>query len=272
MAAQSQMALARAAVAAKAEPQANLPEPEYPENGQEQGDALLTRARRLDRRYGHLPAEQVLTAMLGEVFPGRVALVSSFGAESAVLLDMVARIDPALPVLFLDTGKLFGETLRYRDRLVARLGLSDVRDIRPDPDLIAAEDPKGVLWASAPDRCCALRKVLPLARALEGFDAWITGRKRFQGGLRSHLPVIEAAEGRIKINPLARWQRADIEAYFAAHDLPRHPLEADGFLSIGCMPCTDRVAPGEDLRAGRWRDQAKTECGIHLPAGRPGVE
>ena len=223
-------------------------------------------AATLHERYGHLPADALLTAMRREAFPGRIALVSSFGADAAVLLDIVARVDPAIPVIFLNTGKLFGETLRYRDRLVERLGLTDVRDIGPDGEAIRRDDPDGILWMSSPDRCCGLRKVVPMDRALAGFDAWITGRKRFQAASRRTMQLIEdAGAGRVRVNPLAAWTQQDIDTAFAARDLPRHPLQADGFLSIGCMPCTDRVAPGENARDGRWRGQTKTECGIHLP-------
>lgn len=226
-------------------------------------------ALRLADRYAEADTLSLLDGMIHREFPGRIALVSSFGTEAAVLLHLVATVEPATPVLFIDTGKLFGETLRYRDQLTARLGLKDVRTIRPDPARIEAADADGVLWYGNPDMCCYIRRVEPLQRALVGFAAWISGRKGFHGGERQGLPRIEAGDdGRIKINPLAYWQKADIDAYFAAHDLPRHPLEADGFLSIGCMPCTDRVAPGEDMRAGRWRGKAKTECGIHLPKTR----
>ncbi len=215
-------------------------------------------------RYGHLPADALLDWMCREAFPGRIAVVSSFGTESAVLLDMIARTDPATPVIFLNTGKLFAETLRYRDQLIARFGLRDVRDIQPRPAALATEDPDGRLWAKDPDRCCALRKTLPLDDALKGFDAWISGQKRFQAASRRTVPVIEAdAAGRVKVNPLAHWSRQDIDAAFAATGLPRHPLEAEGFPSVGCIPCTTRVAAGEDPRAGRWRGLAKTECGIH---------
>jgi phosphoadenosine phosphosulfate reductase len=218
----------------------------------------------LNHLCGALPADAIIATMLRQVFPGRIALVSSFGTESAVLLDLVAQADPATPVLFLDTGKLFPETLTYRDALVARLGLTDVRVLRPDPWGIAAEDGSSTLWRSDADRCCHLRKVVPLQQGLRGFDAWITGRKRFQGGERQQLSTFETDdEGRIKVNPLAGWTPADIETWFARRGLPRHPLEADGFRSIGCAPCTDRVKPGEDARAGRWRHSQKTECGIH---------
>jgi phosphoadenosine phosphosulfate reductase len=224
---------------------------------------LAQQAVDLTVRYGDLDGEDLLCPLIEKEFSGRIALVSSFGTEAALLLDMVARIDRRTPVIFLDTGKLFGETLRYRDALVARLGLGEVRTVTPDPTALAQRDPDGVLWHDNPNACCALRKVEPLARALAGFAAWISGRKRFQGGDRVALPAIEATDGRLRINPLAPWSRERIAREFAARGLPRHPLEADGFLSIGCMPCTDRVAPDEDPRAGRWRGQDKTECGIH---------
>jgi phosphoadenosine phosphosulfate reductase len=192
-------------------------------------------------------------------------VVSSFGSESAALLALVAEIDQRVPVLFLDTGKLYGETLRYRDRLIAALRLSDVRTLHPRAEDLAADDADSMLWLADPDRCCALRKVAPLASALHGFEAWVSGRKRFQGAARATLPVFEAdGAGRIKINPLAGWSRAQIEAVLATRNLPRHPMVADGYLSIGCMNCTDRVRPGEDPRAGRWRGRVKSECGIHL--------
>jgi phosphoadenosine phosphosulfate reductase len=222
----------------------------------------VARASELSVLYEGLEGADLLRPMIESEFRGRIALSSSFGAEAAVLLHMVAEIDPATPVLFLDTGKLFGETKRYRRVLSERLGFTDVRDLRPDPSDLEARDRDGVLWQSAPDSCCYVRKVLPLRRALQDFDAWINGRKRFQGGLRHDLPPIEEFEGRIKLNPLANWTRAMLDDYIDAHDLPRHPLIADGFASIGCMPCT---APAES-RDGRWAGREKTECGIHLRA------
>ncbi|MDJ0949535.1 MAG: phosphoadenylyl-sulfate reductase [Alphaproteobacteria bacterium] len=221
----------------------------------------------LRQRYAGQDGLALLEGMIKHEFPGRIALVSSFGTEAAVLLALAAEVDPALPIIFLDTGKHFGETLRYRDQLTQQLGLTDVRSVGPDPLGVRREDQDGMLWSRDPDACCFLRKVLPLRRALEGFDAWITGRKQYQGGLRRDLSTLEAEDGGIKVNPLAKWTADRIETEFAARGLPRHPLEADGFLSIGCMPCTDRVAPGEtqDRRAGRWAGRDKTECGIHAP-------
>ena len=222
--------------------------------------------------YGDLDGLDLLRPMIRDVFPGEIALVSSFGTEAAVLLDLVAQVDPATPVLVLDTGKLFEETRLYWRDLEDRLGLTGLRVLAPEPAQVDADDPDGELWYYDPDRCCALRKVAPLARGLAPFSAWITGRKRYQGGQRGHLAVIEAdADGRVKLNPLARWTRDDIGAHFARRGLPRHPLEDEGYRSVGCLPCTDRTGPGEDQRAGRWRHRLKTECGIHRPAAQQGA-
>ncbi|WP_237152137.1 phosphoadenylyl-sulfate reductase [Oryzibacter oryziterrae] len=225
---------------------------------------VVAEARLLSSQYDGQEAPVVLRAAIEEHFSGEIALVSSFGADSAVLLHMVAGIDRNLPVVFIDTGKLFGETLRYRDSLVDLLQLTDVRSIQPQPALLQQHDPEGALWLRDTDACCAVRKVQPLSVAMEGFSSWITGRKRFQAETRTKLPLFEADGDKIKVNPLAGWNRARVEAYREEHGLPAHGLVADGYLSIGCMPCTDRVKPGEDERAGRWRGQAKTECGIHL--------
>ena len=219
--------------------------------------------RLLDQVSRGASAPDFLRMAIRGAYRGRIALVSSFGTEAAVLLHLVAGIDRNTPVIFLDTFKLFPETLRYRDTLIVRLGLRDVRTITPNTDAIAAADPDGMLWHRDPDRCCALRKVEPLEHALDGFEAWINGRKRAHGDARAHLPLVEIADGRLKLNPLAAWTGDDIDAYFAANDLPRHPLEADGFSSIGCMPCSAPTRAGEDRHAGRWRGLDKTECGIH---------
>lgn len=224
---------------------------------------LAQSVARLRARYGTLQGEALIRPILRGEFPGRSALTSSFGAEAAVLLHMVARVDPGTPVLFLDTGKLFAETLAYRDALIARLGLTDVRTITPAGYEVETLDPDGDLHRRAPDQCCFIRKVAPLDRALDGFDIWITGRKAFHSAGRADLSAIEAEEGRIKINPLLGWGPTEIDAYMDAHALPHHPLLAQGYLSIGCAPCTDRVRVGEDPRAGRWRGCGKTECGIH---------
>jgi phosphoadenosine phosphosulfate reductase len=224
--------------------------------------SLEDAARALNARL-HAASPQSILAEALTAYGGRVALVSSFGAESAVLLHMTAAIDPATPVLFLDTGQLFGQTLDYRKSLAKRLGLSDVRDLRPAYADLATRDPKADLWRSDTETCCQIRKVAPLDLALGEFDAWITGRKRFQSQTRARLPIVEASQGRLKFNPLAAWGKAELDAYAAAHDLPAHPLTAFGYPSVGCWPCTKPVESGQDLRSGRWAGSEKTECGIH---------
>ncbi|RZT56460.1 phosphoadenylylsulfate reductase (thioredoxin) [Sphingomonas sp. BK036] len=222
-------------------------------------------AQVMQARFEGVSAQDMLRELLAGELRGRIAAVSSFGAESAVLLHMVAQVDVDVPVVFTNTQKMFGETLAYRDELAEKLGFTDLRVFRPDPRLLAIKDKTGLRWSYDPDGCCDLRKVEPLRRALAPFDSWISGRKGFQSGTRTALPRFEEDEGRLKINPLADWDKARLDAYFAEHDLPRHPLEAQGYLSIGCAPCTTKVAPGEDPRAGRWRSFDKVECGIHAP-------
>lgn len=212
----------------------------------------------------------VLARAIETDFAGRIAVVSSFGAESAVLLHMVAQIDPATPVIFVDTGRHFAETLAYRDRLMTHLGLTNLIVAAPLAHDIAAHDPEMLRAGYDPDGCCALRKVEPLERALGWFDAWISGRKRHQAATRTTLPLVEQEGGRTKINPLADWGPVELAAYMALHRLPAHPLVAEGYPSIGCEACTSRVAPGEDPRAGRWRAFNKIECGIHIVANAKG--
>jgi phosphoadenosine phosphosulfate reductase len=231
--------------------------------GEDALDPQSARAAALNAHLRDAHPLQILRAAFAE-YGGRIALVSSFGAESAVLLHLAARVDPSVPVLFLDTGQLFGQTLDYRRSLAARLGLTDVRDLRPQYADLALQDPGADLYKRDTDACCNIRKVLPLNRALQPFDAWITGRKRFHGGARLSLPVVEAAEGKLKFNPLANWGKAELEAYAAEHALPAHPLVAFGYPSVGCWPCTNPVEDGEDVRAGRWQGSDKTECGIHV--------
>jgi phosphoadenosine phosphosulfate reductase len=223
----------------------------------------------LRRAYGALDGLALLRAVLRHrALAGRTALVSSFGAESIVLLDMVASVDPATPVIFLDTGKLFPETRAYREAVTRQLGLRDVRIVRPALGMLAPSHPDEDLWRRDPDLCCAIRKTGPLRAALASFVAWITGRKRFQGGVRSALPTIEGdpATGRIKINPLAPWSIEDVREYQRLGHLPPHPLVARGYRSIGCVPCTCPVGLAEGPRAGRWPGLDKSECGIHLGA------
>jgi phosphoadenosine phosphosulfate reductase len=227
--------------------------------------AMAEKAALLEARYGHLTPTEIIEYAATRYFAGEIAVVSSFGADSAVLLHMIAQVDPSTPVIFLDTGKHFGETLDYRDALVADFGLTDVRVITPLEAALSRDDADGTLHQRDPDACCAIRKVEPLARGIEPFGAWFTGRKRFQAATRSALPVFEAIGPRARINPLARWTTADLAGYMRSHGLRENPLVAYGYLSIGCFPCTQPVKPGEDTRGGRWAGLSKTECGIHLP-------
>lgn len=231
---------------------------------------LPVRVNSLNEWYRLHSATAVLTHALGNADAGKLALVSSFGAESVVLLHMVSVIDRSTPVIFLDTEMLFAETLLYQQEVSERLGLSDVRIIRPDADEVKRTDAIPTLYRRDTDACCALRKTRPLQKALEGFDGWITGRKRYHGGDRAHLDFFEVEEttGRMKVNPLAHWTREDVQTYMEENRLPRHPLVASGYPSIGCMPCTSPVNQDEDIRAGRWRGTEKSECGIHFVDGK----
>ncbi len=235
----------------------------------------------LDANYLNLDwreeaALNVLTQSLNDEDFGRVAMVSSFGAESAVLLHLLSRVNPGLPVIFIDTQMLFQETLDYQLSLAEQFGLTNIQRIRPGVEDIRRNDPFGNLHRANTDKCCDIRKVQPLAEALAGYDSWISGRKRHQTAKRAEMDIYEDSEGKLKINPLAFWRPEDIRGYMDRYDLPRHPLVEKGFLSIGCAPCTSAIAEGEDSRAGRWRGLDKEECGIHFENGkvvrRPSVE
>lgn len=230
---------------------------------------MANRVAGLNARYRHHGATAVLEHAMRDRDVGRVALVSSFGAESVVLLHLLSVVSPHTPVLFIDTQMLFAETLAYQQTLAEKLYLTDIRCLGVAPARLAMDDPDGTLHQFNTDACCALRKTEVLESALSGFDAWITGRKRYQSGTRAEVEFFEAdGEARLKINPLAHWTRADLEDYIVNNRLPRHPLVAQGYPSIGCAPCTSAVKQGEDLRAGRWRGTEKTECGIHFVNGK----
>ncbi|MEZ5772333.1 MAG: phosphoadenylyl-sulfate reductase [Defluviimonas denitrificans] len=230
---------------------------------------LDDRVSALNESYRHHSATAVLERALHDPEVGNLALVSSFGAESVVLLHLVSVVAPGTPVIFIDTQMLFPETLEYQRELAEKLNLTDLRTIRADRRDTDFEDPDGTLHQFNTDACCALRKVVPLERALKGFDGWITGRKRYQAGTRAALEFFENEENkRLKVNPLAHWGREDIEEYMVNNRLPRHPLVARGYPSIGCAPCTSPVKEGEDPRAGRWRGSQKQECGIHFVGGK----
>jgi phosphoadenosine phosphosulfate reductase len=231
------------------------------------------RLERLKRDYGTLDGHALLAAMIEKEFAGKIAISSSFGAEAAVLLKLVSDIDKSTPVLFLDTGFLFDETLHYKETIAAELGLTNIQAIKPDQVHLDNVDPDGTLHERDTDYCCHIRKVLPFETALAPFDAWVSGRKRFQNSERSELAGIELdVDGRFKINPLYNWGYEKVLAQFKEMDLPRHPLVAKGYPSIGCYPCTRAVKEGEDQRAGRWSGQGKTECGIHKSPSFSGLK
>ena len=226
--------------------------------------ATAKQLRRLGAAYGELAGEELIRAFAEKEFSGRIAVASSFGAESAVLLNLVARVDPGLPVLFLETGMLFDETLQYVDRLRDHLGLRDIRFLKPETDLLQWQDPHRDLWITDPDRCCNLRKAHPFKTALQEFDCWISGVKRAHGGVRAGVEKIEIEDGRFKLNPLAEYTADDVAGAFDTWRLPRHPLGVRGYTSIGCVPCTRMSREGDTPRAGRWARANKSECGIHV--------
>lgn len=227
-------------------------------------EAIEDRLMRLNAELRDASAQTVLRVALVREWTDSMTYVSSFGAESVAMLALIADVDPSLPVVFLDTGMHFPQTLDYRDEVIERLGLTGVKSFEPNETESKVLDPKGMLWKTDTDACCALRKVRPLEPALEGYDAWITGRKRFHGGARMSLPVFEHADGRFKVNPLANWTPEHVEDFIEARNLPRHPLVAQGYPSIGCWPCTKPSADPSDPRAGRWVGQDKSECGLHI--------
>ena len=229
-------------------------------------DALAGLVADLNAQVAGKCARDVIRTAMSAITPLR--LVSSFGAESVALLHLAAEADRDIPVIFIDTEMLFEETLTYQQDIATTLGLRNLRILRSAD--AAQRDPDGLLHRTDPDACCSLRKTEPLQVALAGSNGWITGRKRFQNGQRAALEFFEAEPGtdRIKVNPLARWSSADVQAYITEHRLPRHPLVAQNYPSIGCAPCTTPVAPGENPRAGRWRNTDKDECGIHFANGK----
>ncbi|WP_128253626.1 phosphoadenylyl-sulfate reductase [Falsirhodobacter deserti] len=233
------------------------------------GLSISDRAAHLNGRYRNHAAISVMELALRDHDVGETALVSSFGAESVVLLHMASVLDAHLPILFIDTQMLFPETLAYQIDVAEKLGLTNIITIRADQAAVDFDDPDGTLHQFSTDACCALRKTVPLENALRPYDAWITGRKRFQSGTRAALEFFEPdGDTRLKVNPLAMWGREDIEDYIVNNRLPRHPLVSQGYPSIGCAPCTSPVKPGEDPRAGRWRGSEKEECGIHFINGK----
>ena len=227
--------------------------------------SLDAKVNRLNRSFENASAEFLLEHVLTNEFPDKTALVSSFGTEAAILLHMISRINPDLDVIFINTGKLFTLTLKYRDLLVERFGLTNVKEVRPKLDDLEKYDPNGDLWMNDVDACCHIRKVKPNNNAVSEFTCLISGRKRYHGASRVTLKKFELSEGQIKVNPLAYWERAQINSYFEKHGIPPHPLLERGYLSVGCHHCSSPSFDPSNPRSGRWTGKRKTECGIHLP-------
>lgn len=229
---------------------------------------LDDRAAALSDALRGIPTQDIVRRVIEQKLAGDLAVVSSFGAESAVLLHLVAQVDPTVPVIFLDTRRHFPETLAYRDLLADLLGLQDLRITGPTAAAVKSDDPDGTLFSTNPDLCCHIRKTLPMGFALRDIDCSITGRKRFQAATRAELTLFETQNGRLKFNPLFDWDAVRLRDYMAEHALPPHPLVAQGYPSIGCAACTAQVSAGADPRSGRWAGQDKTECGIHFENGK----
>jgi len=218
----------------------------------------------LNARFEHTPAAEIVR-WAWETFAPAVALSSSFQTQSVPLLHIVSQVCPEMPVLFLDTGFHFPETLAFRDALQARLGLNVINvRARITQSQLLQQYGEG-LYRRDPDLCCYIHKVVPMQEALAELDAWIAGVRRDQTVTRQTLAFLEAEPtGRFKIHPLLNWTKEDVKAYRQRYELPAHPLYERGYLSIGCAPCTRMVAVGEDERAGRWAGTGKQECGLHL--------
>jgi phosphoadenosine phosphosulfate reductase len=224
-----------------------------------------SQAAALDRALRDATPAKVIETALATVGREHLALVSSFGTESAALLKVMADVDPAISVVFLDTGWLFEETLAYRDTLIATLGLRDVRSIKPLDEALSRQDPDRELWFSDPDACCGIRKVEPMRSALAAVDLWVSGIRRSDSQTRAGAPKFawDKRFGLWKLNPLADWTEKQVWAYIHEHDIPYNALHDQGYPSIGCTHCTRKPAAGEDARAGRWAGMDKTECGLH---------
>jgi phosphoadenylyl-sulfate reductase (thioredoxin) len=222
---------------------------------------VITAARELE---GQSPAE--ILGRASQHFGGKLTFATGFGAEGCVIIDLIARHDLPIDLFTLDTGLLFPETYELWQRLEAYYGVK-IRSVRPVHTVEQQAEVHGDrLWESDPDRCCELRKVIPLRNALAGFDAWVTAIRRDQTSERAGAHVVEHDRkfGLIKINPLVAWTHDEVWGHLYAHDVPYNPLHDRGYPSIGCQPCTAAVLPGEDVRAGRWRGSSKKECGLHV--------
>ena len=218
----------------------------------------------LNSKFADGEPRSILEHSILNLFKNKIAYVCSFGSESAIILHLISKISKDIPIIILNTHFLFKETIEYKNELLKLLGLRNYREVFPDDKLLKKLDSNNDLWKTEADKCCNLRKVLPLEKSLTNFEAWISGRKSYHLGERQNLKAFEIINNKIVVNPLFKSSRDFVENYFSLNELPKHPLVAEGYLSIGCKHCTIKTKNIRDLREGRWSDKTKTECGIHL--------
>ena len=211
----------------------------------------------------NLSPQNILENSINNIFKKKMVYVCSFGTESAIILHMVSEIDRSLPIILLNTNYLFKETIEYKDYLISKFKFSNFKEISPSIEDLNINDTKGTLWKENPDLCCNIRKVLPLQKELQKYEAWISGRKSYHEGERTNLKFFEYINEKIVVNPLANVNRNFVDSYFKKHDIERHPLFESGYLSLGCTHCTVKTSMIDSPRSGRWADKIKTECGIH---------
>tara|TARA_B100000029_G_scaffold79792_1_gene71301 strand:+ start:3805 stop:4503 length:699 start_codon:yes stop_codon:yes gene_type:complete len=219
--------------------------------------------QKLSEKFSKLDSINLLNVMIKKIFSKKIVLTSSFGSESIVILHMISKIDRSTPVIFINTGKLFPETLDYAKKIINLLKLNNILVLKPLNKDLKIKDPNENLYKKNPDECCKIRKVFPLEKIINNYDAWITGRKRIHGFEREFINKIEKSSTHIKINPLADWSLEKINKYIKKNNLPEHPLISKGYKSIGCFTCTNKVIYNESIRSGRWKNFKKKECGIH---------
>ena len=216
----------------------------------------------LNRQFHKSSPLEIMKKSLN-LFKNKIVYVSSFGTESAMILHMISEIDKNFPIILLNTNFLFSKTIDYKNELINIFKLNNFLEIFPNNADLKKYDPKDNLWKSNVEKCCEIRKVQPLKKFLENYDAWISGRKAYQGGERIDINPFEINNGKIVVNPLANFEQKLVSEYFLNHNLPRHPLFNEGYLSVGCTHCTHKSSNKNNPRSGRWVNQIKTECGIH---------
>tara|TARA_B100000242_G_scaffold147935_1_gene105436 strand:+ start:307 stop:1005 length:699 start_codon:yes stop_codon:yes gene_type:complete len=210
-----------------------------------------------------LSPQDILDNSINNIFKKKMVYVCSFGTESAIILHMISDIDRSFPIILLNTNYLFKETIEYKDYLIDKFKFSDFKEISPSVEDLKINDSKGTLWKEDPDLCCNIRKVLPLQKELQKYDAWISGRKSYHEEERKNLKFFEYINKKIVVNPLAKVKRDFVNSYFKIHNIERHPLFESGYQSLGCTHCTVKTSKIDSPRSGRWANKIKTECGIH---------